>query len=53
MATKAPIKQSPTKLTELPQEGHFGEFGGQFVPEILIPALKELERAYREISVRF
>jgi tryptophan synthase beta chain len=41
------------KLTELPQEGHFGEFGGQFVPEILIPALKELERAYREISVRF
>jgi tryptophan synthase beta subunit len=50
---KAPIKQSPTKLTELPQEGHFGEFGGQFVPEILIPALKELERAYREISVRF
>jgi tryptophan synthase beta chain len=53
MATKAPIKQSPTKLTELPQEGHFGEFGGQFVPEILIPELKELERAYREISVRF
>ena len=41
------------KLSELPQEGHFGEFGGQFVPEILLPALKELERAYREISVRF
>lgn len=45
--------QPKIKLTELPQEGHFGEFGGQFVPEILIPALKELERAYREISVRF
>lgn len=45
--------QTKVKLTELPQEGHFGEFGGQFVPEILIPALKELERAYKEISVRF
>jgi tryptophan synthase beta chain len=53
MVARAPIKQSPTKLSELPHEGHFGEFGGQFVPEILIPALKELERAYREISVRF
>jgi tryptophan synthase beta chain len=41
------------KLTELPQGGNFGEFGGQFVPEILIPALKELERAYYEISARF
>jgi tryptophan synthase beta chain len=50
MKTAATTK---SKLTELPQEGHFGEFGGQFVPEILIPALKELERAYREISVRF
>jgi len=53
MVAKAPIKQSTTKLSELPQEGHFGEFGGQFVPEILVPALKELERAYREISARF
>ncbi|MCL6641782.1 MAG: tryptophan synthase subunit beta [Candidatus Bipolaricaulota bacterium] len=53
MVAKAPIKQSPTKLSELPQEGHWGEFGGQFVPEILLPALKELGRAYREISVRF
>jgi tryptophan synthase beta chain len=47
------VATTKSKLTELPQEGHFGEFGGQFVPEILIPALKELERAYREISVRF
>lgn len=53
MAAKTLLKQGSTKLNELPQEGHFGEFGGQFVPEILIPALKELERAYREISVRF
>ncbi len=53
MVAKVPIKQSVTKLNEFPQEGHFGEFGGQFVPEILISALKELERAYREISVQF
>ncbi len=25
---------------------YFGEFGGQFVPETLIPALDELEEGY-------
>lgn len=28
----------------------FGEFGGQFVPEVLIPPLKELEKAYEELK---
>ncbi len=28
----------------------FGEFGGRFVPEILIPPLEELEKAYGEIK---
>ncbi|MFQ5894748.1 MAG: tryptophan synthase subunit beta [Nitrospinota bacterium] len=28
--------------------GHFGPFGGQFVPETLMPALEELEAAYGE-----
>lgn len=28
----------------------FGEFGGQFVPEVLIPPLKELEKAYDELK---
>ncbi len=28
----------------------FGEFGGRFVPEVLIPPLEELERAYEEIK---
>jgi tryptophan synthase beta chain len=28
--------------------GYFGEFGGQFVPEILMPALHELEAAYED-----
>src|SRR5436309_329591 len=27
--------------------GYFGEFGGQFVPEVVMPALAELEEAYR------
>ncbi len=28
--------------------GHFGEFGGKFVPETLMVALEELEEAYKE-----
>lgn len=28
--------------------GHFGEFGGRYVPEVLMPALDELEKAYLE-----
>jgi tryptophan synthase beta chain len=28
------------------REGHFGKFGGKFIPEILMPALEELEKAY-------
>ena len=30
------------------QRGRFGPFGGRFVPETLMSALEELERAYRE-----
>ncbi|MDD4262743.1 MAG: tryptophan synthase subunit beta [Syntrophaceticus schinkii] len=34
---------------ELPDSrGHFGNFGGQFVPETLMPALEELTLAYDE-----
>lgn len=28
------------------RRGHFGIFGGRFVPETLVPALEELERSY-------
>ncbi|MBI4196644.1 MAG: tryptophan synthase subunit beta [Deltaproteobacteria bacterium] len=31
-------------------KGHFGTFGGQFVAETLMPALKELELAYEKIA---
>lgn len=30
------------------RKGHFGYFGGKFVPETLMPALAELEEAYQE-----
>jgi tryptophan synthase beta chain len=32
-------------------EHHFGEYGGQFVPETLMPALAELERAWTQARV--
>jgi tryptophan synthase beta chain len=38
---------SPSKFD--PIEGHFGIFGGRYVPETLMPALLELEAAYKEI----
>lgn len=34
-------------LSEMPDKtGHFGKYGGKFVPETLMPALTELEKAY-------
>ncbi len=30
------------------KQGHFGPYGGKFVPETLMPALEELEQAYLE-----
>jgi tryptophan synthase beta chain len=32
-----------------PIDGHFGLYGGRFVPETLMPALLELEKAYNDI----
>ncbi len=37
--------------SQLPNpHGYFGQFGGKFVPETLMPALDELEQAYAEAS---
>jgi len=38
-------KNQKVKKTTL---GHFGKFGGRFVPEVLIPALDELEKTYNQ-----
>jgi len=35
-------------LDEPSAEGRFGEFGGRFVPETLVPACQELEAAFRD-----
>ena len=35
-------------LTDPTPDGRFGEFGGRFVPESLVPACIELEAAFRE-----
>ena len=32
------------------KKGYFGEFGGRFVPETLVPALDELAEAYHKIQ---
>ncbi len=35
-------------MTTVAREGYYGEFGGRFVAETLVPALVELERAFEE-----
>ena len=35
-------------MSELVSKGRFGRFGGRYVPETLMPALDELEEAYRQ-----
>jgi tryptophan synthase beta chain len=34
----------------VPIAGSFGEYGGRYVPETLVPALEELERGWREAA---
>ena len=36
---------------ELDTDGHYGRFGGRFVPEALVAALDELEQSFREAIV--
>lgn len=39
------------RYQHLPDEkGHFGQFGGRFIPETLISALDELEKEYRKVK---
>jgi len=43
------IEKSYEKNKFPDERGRFGEFGGQFVPETLMPALIELEKAFEKI----
>ena len=38
---------APVRMTEPGPGGRFGEFGGRYIPESLIPACAELEREFR------
>ena len=41
-----PKRRGRAAAADYPRNGRFGVFGGQFVPETLVPAVQELERAY-------
>ena len=42
------MSTQPSIMSEPSESGRFGEFGGRFVPETLVPACQELERAFVE-----
>ena len=44
------IKENLMTNTESTIKGKFGPYGGQFVPETLMPALAELEEAYNAVK---
>ena len=40
------LRKARSKATNGAQAGRFGVYGGRYVPETLMAALEELERAY-------
>lgn len=44
------MKDKNVLINAFETAGHFGPYGGKYVPEMLIPALQELEKAYLEAS---
>ena len=46
MSTSAPTRERVNYNAWPDESGHFGPYGGKFVPETLMPALDELEEAY-------
>jgi len=43
------LDKAKLSISKLPDErGHFGQFGGRFMPETLMSALEALDKAYRE-----
>ena len=47
-----PSKKETPRPHEGPTIGSFGDYGGQFVSELLVPALEELEQAREQIVTR-
>ena len=47
VTTTLPVNTNPIAIENRPDPlGRFGQFGGKYVPETLMPALFELEEAY-------
>ena len=38
------------KIASYPVDGKYGKYGGRFVPEVLMEAIKELEEAYGKLE---
>ena len=34
----------------MPKDGRFGDFGGKYIPETLVPAIEELEENYQKFK---
>ena len=47
-STQIEVQNAVETQLSAPVPGHFGEFGGQFVPETLMVALRELEEIYED-----
>lgn len=41
-----PMTTESTSERIIPAKGRYGRFGGQYIPEVLMPAVQELEQAY-------
>jgi tryptophan synthase beta chain len=50
-ATQNEVQDAVEAQLDAPTLGHFGEFGGQFVPETIMVALRELEETYEAAKV--
>ena len=50
MSTKNYEKENNSKNSNFNEKAYFGKFGGQYVPEIAMPALRELEEEYEKVK---
>ena len=43
-----------TSTNDLPDRlGRYGQFGGRYVPEVLMPAINELEESYSQVQIDY
>lgn len=51
MTDTTPTTDTGLTVDELPRPGRFGDFGGRYVPEALVPALEQLDEARQKAAV--